>query len=318
MGNSPQVRNLLLLDSTGLRVPVNSVQCRMTHRILIAGCGDIGTRLGKLLQQKGHQVWALRRNIDVLPSSFNSIEADLSQPIHPSALPTNLNAVYYTAAASQRSDAGYHQAYVQGLKNLIAGLKPQTTIKRFIFTSSTSVYGQHDGNWIDESAPTTPIHFTGKRMLEAESHVHQSPWDSACVRFGGIYGPGRTYLLRQAAQGNAMLKPNAPGGIPYYTNRIHQDDCAGLLAHLLDSPILPKILNGVDDSPAPYNTVVEWMANQLNISVSTDPHPRPGQANKRLKNLKLHQLGYQLTYPTFRHGYQPMIDQLRQSDDPVN
>ena len=281
----------------------------MSQRILIAGCGDIGTRLGRLLIKEGHQVWGMRRNPTELPEEFSPIAADVSQPLDPSVLPPELSTVYYTAAASERTDAGYLSAYVHGVDNLISALEGQTKLKRFIFVSSTSVYAQRGGAWVDEDSPTEPDHFTGQRMLEAESRVSSSPWNSTCIRFGGIYGAGRERLLKSVLSGTAKLKDPEGGSTPFYTNRIHQDDCAGVLAHLLDCPNQPGLLNGVDSNPAPYNTVLEWMATECGTSLSTESHSNPGRSNKRCKDVQLRELGYELLYPSFRHGYRPLIAQ---------
>ena len=289
----------------------------MNQRILIAGCGDIGSRLGQILAQNNHDVWALRRHTDLLPPEFHPIGSDLSKPIAAELLPKNLSAVYFTAAATERSDANYKQTYVNGVTHLISALRNQPQIRRFIFISSTSVYGEQDGHWVDEQAPTHPSHFTGKRMLEAENQVHLSPWESCCVRFGGIYGPGRSRLLERAYCGQAKLKDTQSA--PYYTNRIHQDDCAGILAHLLDTPVLPPLVNGVDDTPAPYNTVMQWLANELGTTLTTESGSSSKSANKRCNNDKLKELGYSLLFPSFQDGYRPMIDSLlnESSDQPA-
>ena len=289
----------------------------MNKRILIAGCGDIGTRLGWLLVKMGHRVWGMRRNAEQLPDEFTPIAADLSQPLDPSVLPPELSTVYFTTAASERSDSGYQSAYVRGVENLIEALGTQPEMKRFIFVSSTSVYAQIGGVWVDEASPTEPSHFTGKRILEAETIVSQSPWSSSCVRFGGIYGPGRERLLKSVQSGNAKLKAPEGEDTPFYTNRIHQDDCAGILAHLLENTTLPAILLGVDNNPAPYNSVIEWMAKECGTPLSTEPHSNPGTTNKRCKDIQLKELGYELLYPSFRHGYQPLIDQSIKGSTPT-
>ena len=285
----------------------------MSKKILIAGCGDIGSRLGTLLMKDGHQVWAIRRNTDKLPKGFQPIALDLANPIDASLLPNDLCAVYCTIAASEKTDAGYKSAYVDGVENLLAGLAGQTKLERLVFVSSTSVYGQRGGAWVDEESPTDPERFNGQRMLEAENKVSASPWTSTCVRFGGIYGAGRERLLQSVLSGTAKLKDPERGSTPFYTNRIHQDDCAGILACLLESSNPPGILIGVDNNPAPYNTVLSWMADQCGTPLSSEPHANPGSSNKRCKDVQLRELGYELLYPSFRHGYRPLIAQSKEA-----
>src|SRR5690606_24982960 len=101
-------------------------------------------------------------------------------------------------------------------------------VRRVLFASSTAVYGQDDGSWVDETSPTEPRRFTGRCLLEAEALLAGSGLGFSNVRFAGIYGPGRGRLLSQVLDGSAVF-----GSEPHITNRIHRDDCAGFLQHLI-------------------------------------------------------------------------------------
>lgn len=281
----------------------------MTRRILIAGCGDIGGALGLTLLEQGDEVFGLRRTTAALAPGLTPVSADLSAPLPPGALPDFLDAVVYTAAATERSDAGYRAAYVQGVYHLQRALGSPT---RFLFVSSTSVYGQTTGEWVDEASPTQPAGFNGARVLEAERLVHAHPAPSTCVRFGGIYGPKRTRLIRQVLEGSATLKPDAAEGVPLFTNRIHRSDCISVLRFLLDRPEAPPVLLGVDSDPAPFNDVLEWLARRCrrpSPPMADSPRVSPGQ-NKRCSNQRLRDLGYALHYPSFRDGYGEILDDL--------
>ena len=279
----------------------------MAGRILIAGCGDIGNALGIALIKDGHKVWGLRRNTGALAAGLSPLQVDLGEPIAPGTLPDNVSAVVYTAAPNERTDAAYHRAYVKGVSHLLYALTPTA---RVFFVSSTSVYGQTTGEWVDEASPTTPPGFNGRQILEAERLVHAAPSRSTCVRFGGIYGPARARLAKQVLAGDGALKADSAPGVPFFTNRIHRDDCVSLLHFLLTLPATPEILLGVDSDPAPYNDVLQWIATRAKKSLQV-PNSSPSLGpNKRCSNRALQSLGFQLRYPSFRDGYGEILTSL--------
>lgn len=279
-------------------------------RVLIAGCGDVGTALGLRLAGEGHEVWGLRRDpawLSAAPPAIQPLAADLTDPASLAVLPEGLEAIAYTAAASASTEPAYQAAYVQGLANLLHLLAARgERIRRVLFTSSTAVYGQSAGEWVDETSPTEPPGFSGRVLLEAERVLDEGPYPGIAVRLGGIYGPGRTRLLRQVLAGEARLPAE-----PAYTNRIHRDDCAGLLAHLLALPQPQPLYLGVDHEPADLRDVYLWLAEQLGApppqaaepGASSAPGARTRAGSKRCSNARLLASGYRFLYPTFREGY---------------
>lgn len=126
-------------------------------RILVAGCGYVGGKLGSLLADDGHEVYGLRRNPDALPTGIKPVAADLSREAPPDILPQNLDFVFYAVSADGPDDEAYRLAYVDGPRNLLEALSNRgDNIRRFFFTSSTGVYAQSDGEWVDEDSPTEP------------------------------------------------------------------------------------------------------------------------------------------------------------------
>ncbi|MEE2733685.1 MAG: SDR family oxidoreductase [Pseudomonadota bacterium] len=274
-------------------------------RILLAGCGSIGTQLGLQLQNAGHQVWGLKRSPDTLP--FPGLQGDLGQPLASTLLPPALDYVIHTGTPAERSDAGYRAGYPLAVQHLLDALGEQR-LQRFIFVSSTAVYAQDDGSWVDETSATEPQAYNGRRVLEAERLVQASAQTATCVRFGGIYGPGRNWLLRRV-QGGADVQVEPPK----YTNRIHQDDCVGVLAHLLQlaeqRATLAECYLAVDDDPADEASVCSWLAQQLKAPQPTPNNPTdtPPAQNKRCRNQRLRNSGYAFQYPSFREGYQDVL-----------
>ncbi len=283
-------------------------------KILIAGCGDVGIALGLMLVEDGHRVYALRRNVGALPSSLEAVAADLTDPATLGSLP-EADVVYYAAAADGRDEADYQRAYVSGVGNVLKSLKDgNRSVRRFIFVSSTGVYGQDAGEWVDETSPTQPARFTGKKLLEGERLCLEGPYPATAVRFGGIYGPGRNRLLRQVRDGATCVEQP-----PRYTNRIHRDDCAGVLRHLLRLDAPAPVYIGVDCDPAAQCTVMDWLAKRMNAPAPRRETDRdPGGQGKRCRNDLLIESGYSFLFPTFREGYAQMIDSLNASDQSVS
>jgi nucleoside-diphosphate-sugar epimerase len=278
-------------------------------RVLIAGCGYVGSALARRLADARCEVFGLRRTPSGLPDGIRPIAADLSVRATLRVLPADLGAVVYTAAADGFHEAAYRAAYVDGLRNLLAALEEQAqSPRRILFTSSTAVYGQSNGEWIDEASPTAPRRFSGRCLLEGEQLVLASRYPSLVVRLGGIYGPGRTRLIENVRSGKARLRE----GPPHYTNRIHRDDCAGVLEHLLGLEAPQRLYLGVDCEPADEALVLHWLAERLGVPLPP-LEPERGTANgrspgsKRAANDRLLASGYRFIYPTFREGYGALL-----------
>ena len=274
--------------------------------ILIAGCGRLGMQLGQCLQQQGYEVIGLRRSWVDMP--FQRLQADLSQPISPAILPAKLDYVVYSATPDQRTPEAYQTAYVDGLSHLLDAL-PLATLQHFFFVSSTAVYGQTDGSWVNEDSDTSLAKFNGQIVLAAEQTLMATEVAATAVRFGGIYGGGRGRLLSKVRQGaEAQYLP------PNYTNRIHQDDCVGVLDFLINlkqtqaKQLAPCYL-AVDSDPAAESEVYQWLAQELQAPAPIMKNVPQGSSNKRCSNQRLLALGYQFKYPGFRQGYSAILKQ---------
>jgi nucleoside-diphosphate-sugar epimerase len=279
--------------------------------ILIAGCGYVGTALGLRLAAAGHMVWGIRRSADGMPSGIRPLTADLTAPETLHDLPAGLDFVFYTAAPNGSEDAAYRAIYVDGLRSVLQALVRQhQSPRRILLTSSTAVYAQSAGEWVDETSPTEPQHFTGRRVLEGEKVLLAGPFPATVVRLGGIYGPGRTSLIERVRQGLATCRQ----GLPLYTNRIHRDDCAGALHHLMTLPQPDACYIGVDHEPVDYCDLLRWLAARLGappprLEASTVLDTRRHRTNKRCRHARLIASGYVFRYPTFREGYAALLAQ---------
>ncbi|WP_286844621.1 SDR family oxidoreductase [Idiomarina sp. UBA4206] len=275
------------------------------EKCLIIGCGDIGQRLAQQLHPFGYQVTGLRRSVcDHLPYlHYRSGDATNLQQMR-SLLAEGFNIIVISMTPGERSDAGYKQAYVDSCQVLLQALDLQQQKPRLIlFVSSTAVYGQQDGSWVDETSPTAPEGFSGKRLLQAEQLIVQSGYAHIILRFSGIYGPGRRRLIDQVAQQRASASP-------YFTNRIHADDCAGVLAHFIEQSkqqTLDSLYLASDSSPTPMIEVVSWIAEQLGVEDFLAVDAVNERGNKRISNQRLLASGYRFRYPDFRSGYATLL-----------
>ena len=275
-------------------------------RILIAGCGDVGTALGLALSGQGHEVFGARRSPDRLPPALRSVQVDLTDRRAVERAVPAVDVAVYAVAAGNRDEGAYRRAYVDGVSTLLDVLEARAEPpRRVFFVSSTSVYGERGGGWIDEAAPIAPRGFAGESLVAGERRMLASPIPATVVRFAGIYGPGRGWMIERARAGASCA-----GDPPKFTNRIHRDDCAGVLAHLADlDDRCDDVYIGVDDAPVEECEVLEWLAARLGA-----PAPRrvgggsdAGGSGKRCSNARLRASGYRFRYPTFREGYAAVL-----------
>jgi nucleoside-diphosphate-sugar epimerase len=282
-------------------------------KILIIGCGSIGYQLAKTLADAGHDVTGLKRNPpQAHTENFKFIRADITSPTGLQVLDGDFEHVFFIVSADGRNENSYHDIYQTGIDNLLNRFVQTNCKAPWLFVSSTSVYGQSQGEWVDENSPALPDKTTSLKIVNAEQKLMAHNPANVVVRFSGIYGPGREYLLRSARQ-SPVIQQNPP----YYTNRIHQRDCVQVLAFLLGQRLagvtLEQCYLASDDNPAPMWEVMAWMADRLNC---TAPSAKLTGANcdmnKRCRNDRLKKLGYQFIYPDYTAGYLELIQQTVQ------
>ncbi|MDV9033114.1 SDR family oxidoreductase [Pseudomonas sp. RAC1] len=275
---------------------------------MIVGCGDVGGRLARQLLARGWHVHGLRRSVNQLPNGVLPVAADLAQVEMPAAWPEgSFDYLVYCVAASQHDEPGYRAAYVEGLRNVLSWMAQRAQRpRRILFVSSSSVYAQKDGAWVDERAATEPEAYSGRVMLEAEKLALNSGMPASVVRLTGIYGPGREWLLSQVRQGYRVAEEP-----PLYGNRIHADDAAGLLAFLLQADAGGQVLQdcyiGVDDDPAPLADVVTWLRQYLGITQWSDEQRVRRTGSKRCSNARARALGWAPQYPSYKEGYAAIL-----------
>ncbi len=275
-------------------------------RILIVGCGDLGTGVGALLADDGHQVFGLKRTPPSDTGPIEYIKADLTKPSDLADLDTDFEQVLIILTPDGRDVEAYRHVFIDGVNNLLQIFTEKNPTTSFIFISSTSVYGQTDGSWVDEDSVTRPGSERGEILLAAEQAVLAQNPHNTVVRFSGIYGPGRGRLLKTVTAGTEVQREP-----PACTNRIHREDCIGVMQFILEKKLagetLASIYVATDDDPSPMWDIVTWLADMMDAPA---PIAKPADAsasqNKRIRNQRIKALGYEFRYSSYRDGYRAM------------
>lgn len=265
-------------------------------RVLIAGNGDLGSRIADRLRATGASVRSIVRR--PRPNNSDLIALDLTQPVL-GALPDAFDLLLHCVAPSVRDELSYRAVYIDALRHLLDAVP---SARRLVFVSSTAVYGDHGGARIDESAACCPRDFNGRVLLEAEALAQSCGRDALVLRLGGIYGPGREMLLKRVRSGVPLLISEQP----LYTNRIHVEDAAAAAAHLI-TRAASGVFNLVDDANTAQSEVLDWLADRLHLPrLERSNAPLPAE-NKQVDNARLHATGFHFTYPDFRAGYDALL-----------
>jgi nucleoside-diphosphate-sugar epimerase len=270
----------------------------MSERILIAGCGDLGERVAHLLLGQGDEVFALRRHPQGSDDGVRWLAADLTRPETLAVLPADIQRLVYLPAPNAREPEAYRAVYQDGLRNVLGALDG-TSLKRVLFVSSSGVYGEHGDEWVDETTPPAPQGFSGQILWDAEQWLSNQPIEAVVLRLAGLYGPGRLQLIDRLRAGQMR----APRGRPHWANRMHIEDAAAAIVHLLGLRDPQKVYVGVDDAPLPLDVLYDHLAALIGAPPVADGPAPAGIGSKRLSNALLRASGFQLRWPDSRAGY---------------
>lgn len=276
--------------------------------MLIAGCGDLGQRVGVLLVEAGHRVFGLRRSGGDLPVGIEPLACDLARGVP--HLPAVDQAVF-CAAPDDGSVAAYQAVYGAAFGNLVRALGAQAEApQRVVLVTSTRCYAQNDGGWVDEDSPVTARDAQTQALLGAEATLRASGLPGVVLRPAGLYGAGEGPLLRRLRQGDAAC----PAGPPRWTNRMHRQDAAHAIMHLLalTSPA-PQYL-GVDAEPVDQATLLRALARMWGFAEPPLHDLPPADVNRRCSGARLHASGFRLLYPSWRDGYGALLNAASSTD----
>jgi nucleoside-diphosphate-sugar epimerase len=211
-----------------------------------------------------------------------------------------VDTVLYAVGLDRSAGKSMRDVYVGGLANVLSALPAP---RRFLYISSTSVYGQADGEWVDESSTTQPAEENGRIVLECERLLRERLPDAIVLRFAGIYGPGR--LIRRASiLGKGEPIATDPDG---WLNLIHVDDGASAILAAADRGEAGAIYNIADDQPVSRRDFYTEMASLLGAPPPTFTASRE-TTNRRISNRRMRSdLGVELQFPDFHLGLRHAI-----------
>lgn len=286
----------------------------MTADTLLIGAGDLGTEIGLRLAAAGRCVVAVRRRAALVPAPLVGVAGDVSDGLPD--LPAFDGAgdgprlLVICLTAGGRSEERYRATFLDGVDAVLRDVAARGWApERALFVSSTGAMGhaQNGDAWVDETSSDAADTPTGRVLAEAEQNFLAGlpvGTRGIVVRPSGLYGPGREWFIDQVRAGN-LADPDR------MTNRIHRDDAAAAVVHLLTvSAEADELYLLTDDAPAPAREVATLLAREL--GVDTEPltghegAARPS-ATRRLSNARLRGTGFTLTYPTFREGYASIL-----------
>jgi nucleoside-diphosphate-sugar epimerase len=294
-------------------------------RILIVGCGYVGLPLGRELVLRGHEVFGLRRShteeVELKAAGITPLTADISQPESLRALPLTdgFEWVVNTVSSSRGGVEDYESVYLKGTRHLLDWPALQN-VKKYVYTSSTSVYAQTDGSLVKEHSATEPTSPTSRLLVETEQTLLQAArerkFPAVLLRVAGIYGPERGHLFLQYLRDEARIT----GKGERFLNMIHREDLVTAIVAALSSGRVGEIYNVVDDEPVAQIHFFRWLSETLGkwmppfATEQENGERKRGLTNKKVSNRRLRmELGVQLKYPTFRQGYTAEITRLERA-----
>jgi len=276
-------------------------------KILIVGCGDLGTAIANRLVDEKYEVIGLRRSLQTLPQ-MQMLQGDVTDASSLQALVALMpEIVIYCVAANGQNDAAYQAQYVTGLKNILASQSRNQQLQHVFFVSSTRVYGQEATALLDENITALPADFGGERLLEAEYLLKTLPCSATALRLSGIYGPGRLRMINLAKSPQQWPLQNS------WSNRIHRDDAANFVVFLVQRILTEQTIAPcyivTDSKPVSQYEVLTWLAKKMQLALPANSSAE-AQGGKRLSNQLMLSSGFQLKYPDFSVGYQALLDEI--------
>ena len=274
-------------------------------QIVIAGCGFLGEAAAGFFLEAGWRVLGLCATEEsaarLADRPFPVAVVDISKPIRVPAGWESPDVVVHCASSGRGGADAYRAVYRDGLEHLRDAFSP----RRLIFTGSTSVYSQVDGGWVTEDSPAEPDRETGRILLEAEKIALDA--GGVVARLAGIYGPGRSVLLKKFLDGSALLE----AGGNRWINQIHRDDGALALLRLAQHEAAAGIYNVCDDTPTTQREIYGWIADHLNRPLPpegpADMNRKRGWTSKRISNARLRSIGWSPRYPGYRDALGELV-----------
>ncbi len=256
---------------------------------LVAGTGFVGAPLVRMLRDGGWEVTGIART-----AGDNTVACDITDEDAVQGLGGNYDVIIHCASSGRgpNREERYRAVYMNGARNLLT-----LDHRKFIFVSSSSVYAQTDGSEVDEESPAEPTTATGRILRETEELVRSLGNSNVVARLAGIYGIGRSYLLKNFLEGKATID-ELPGGEHdgRWINQIHNEDAASALAFLAEQKKGGGIFNVADSTPMRQRVIYEAFSRRFSLPVppikQRDLDRKRGWSHKAVANAKLIEAGW--------------------------
>lgn len=284
------------------------------YRILVAGSGYVGTRAARYFRAKNQKVWGTTRNPEqaaaleregITPVVCDFLVAETLNEIPP------VNFVVLSIAPRERTDEAYRETYLKAAGNFLNTLKKNRRPDLLVYISSTGVYRDYAGEWVDETTPPEPDTERGDILLEAENQVLGSGLPVVVFRLAGIYGPGRNRVEGGKSDSRRVSKVSAAvtfsGTGDRWINMVHVEDVVGALPAIFNKAEAGATYLGVDDCPVRESEFEGWLARKSDSHLKAEKRVTVTFSGKRLINTRLKLLGVRLKYPSFREGYGELL-----------
>ncbi|MBI1347353.1 NAD-dependent epimerase/dehydratase family protein [bacterium] len=277
--------------------------------LLIVGCGYLGTRLARRWQQTGQAVFVTTRSEEraeeFAAEGWLPIVADICDPASLQGLPA-VDAVVFAVGYDRTAGRSQQEVYVDGFSHVLQVMSERC--KRFVYISSSSVYGQHAGEWVDEDSPCVPSQPGGQYCLQAEQLLQAvsaaSGFQGTVLRLSGIYGPGRLLSRIDALQHGEPLM----GSPEAWLNLIHVEDAVSVCVEVLTRAATSAVYLVSDHEPVPRGDYYRHLAKLVGAPEPVFDPSQParrgaGGLNKRCSNRRLvEEFALKFRYPTYREG----------------
>lgn len=282
-------------------------------RVLIVGCGYVGLEAGRQWAVRGAYVEGVRRSAEdaeeLRAAGIALRVGDVTRREDVLGWPGEWDVVVNAVSSSRGGADVYRKVYGAGTEHLL-GWMAGGRVGRYVHLSSTSVYGQVDGSWVDESSATEPVSETSRLLVATEQRLieehSRSGLPVSVLRVAGIYGPGRGHQLQQLMRGEARIQ----GDGRRWVNMVHRDDVAAAIRLVSETGVAGRIYNVVDDEPVAQGEFVAWLAGEYGLPlppVATEEENagrKRGLTHKRVLNARLRsETPWKPAFPTFREGY---------------
>ena len=285
----------------------------LKKKVIIFGCGYVGSELARVCLSKSWAVFAFTRNLQTADKLVQLGAEVHTGNLHSDSwwkeIPCRFDHVVNTVGAASPTVEGYEQSYLHGMQSILGWIeKGGGALQSLVFTSSSSVYPQTDGCLVNEESSTEDVSDRGEILLAAErkclSGVPQFSFSRKVIRFSGLYGPGRHLLVDKIRRGEPM------GGSPdRYLNLLHRDDAVSSILSVLSSIDGAEVFNACDGQHATRGQIASWVAQRLGVKEPefTGIDSDRG-ANRRVDSSKIRKtFTWAPKFPDFQSGYEDFL-----------